>query len=305
MYLSYENFCQNTLTNLKEQLDSSFSVSIAKIEKNNHIILDGLTIQNSSVNISPTFYLNYYYEDYTNGANIEDIAADILKSYHSRKKSENMDLDFFTDFEQLKDKVVFKLVNYNQNMDLLQKIPHIRFLDLAVVFYYLIHDNSAGNATILIRNNHMQMWGASPETLYGLAFANTPHLLSSDLKNMSDVLSELMGSENISPEDDVMDINTEVTAYPMHVLSNQYKFYGAASILYPDLLKNFANEMDSDLYILPSSIHEVILIPAEYGCNIEELNQMVQDVNATQVAPEEILSDHVYLFSKKKSEITM
>jgi hypothetical protein len=259
-------------------------------------LLDGLTIQENNCNISPTIYLNYYYDELLTGKPLSVICDHILQTYHSSKPDENIDVSFYTNYENISNKILFKLIHAKKNEELLKEIPHILYLDLAIVFYCLISTTPGGSATILIHNQHLNFWNIQTSDLYQQALCNTPSLLKVELKNMNTIMQELFIDGQL---DDCM----EADSSPMYVLTNTQKLYGAGCILYTDVLNQFATRLDTDLYILPSSIHEVILLPADPDTSVEELNQMVCDVNETQVLSEEILSDHVYFYSLSQKEL--
>ena len=154
-------------------------VTIQEIIKNNDTHYDGLTILSNQLNISPTIYLNFYFKQYLKGRSLEEICHDILSVYEENKPSGNIDISFFTNYEQVKKRIVFKLINYEQNKNLLQKIPHIKILDLAIIFNCLVDADETGNATILIYNQHLSLWNITKDDLYHLAMKNhscSPHL---------------------------------------------------------------------------------------------------------------------------------
>ncbi len=286
---------------LEHDIPDPKRISIQKVTKNNNIILDGLSIMENDCNISPTLYLNYYYESYQQGASFQNVYQSLLQDYITHKPSKNIDPAFFTDFENIRDKIAMKLIHYDRNHALLKKVPHVRFLDLAIVFYGLISmDITQGNATILIHQSHLQNWGIQTEELFQIAKDNTPHVLPERLYDMNDVLHTLSESKDPSLNDIY-----PTDPYPMFVLTNETNLFGASCILYKNLLKNLAEEAQTDFYILPSSIHEVILVPTLECSNYEELSNMVQEVNDTQLQDDEILSTHAYYYSRKANEITM
>ena len=181
-----------------------------------------------------------------------------------------------------------------------KKIPHIKILDLAIIFNCLVDADETGNATILIYNQHLSLWNITKDDLYHLAMKNTPALLTYELRDMSDVLIELMAGvpcNSMKEEFEYM--------VPMYVLSNKSKLNGSGCIFYHNLLHNLCEKLECDLYILPSSIHEVILIPAYDHDSYDELTSMVKEVNSTQLSKEEILSDHVYFYSRETGQISM
>jgi hypothetical protein len=294
--MTYPEFKEAIIAYIRHALNKTVQVSIHPITKNNHIVLDGLTIMENNCNISPTIYLNYYYDELLAGKQLSVIQEHILQTYHSSKPEENIDVRFYTDYENISDKILFKLIHAKKNEELLKEIPHILYLDLAIVFYCLISTTPTGSATILIHNQHLNFWNIQTNDLYQQALQNTPSHLKAEIKNMNDIMQELLTDAEL---DDCL----EEDSAPMYVLTNNQKLYGAGCILYSDVLSQFAMRLETDLYILPSSVHEVILLPAASNTSVEELNQMVCDVNETQVLSEEVLSDHIYFYSLSKKEI--
>lgn len=305
--MNYETFKSSAVSSIQSYFGENATVTLHSITKNNNIQLDGLMIQSSSLNISPTIYLNYYYEDYLAGKSLSSVFDEIISSYQEHLPPENMDLSFFTDYHKAKYHIIYKLINYSQNAELLTDVPHFRFLDLAVVFCcYLTDDVSGtcGNATILIHNHHLSFWNITADLLYELAIKNTPILLPYDLKSMEDVLQSLCPDFNVSKNNTDYCTDESNETPPMYVLTNTEKLYGASAILYPDILASFAELIDSDLYILPSSIHEVLLLPKHKITNPSELDNIIREVNTSQVLKEDILSDHAYRFERASGFIT-
>lgn len=301
--MTYDTFKEQILAGMKDRIPLA-SLSIQSVVKNNNVKLDGLTIMEGGTNLSPTIYLNYFYETYQNGVEFSSILDTILHTYQSNKPRGKIDTSFFTDYANVRPHIAYKLIHYERNRHLFADLPHFRYLDLAIVFYCLVSSSPSGSATILIRKDHLRFWNISPTQLFDAAKENTPRLLSYDLRNMNDLMEELLAPAHSTLSDP--DIKKEDAAIcPMYVLTNQNKLNGASCILYEHLLEHFADRLCCDLYILPSSIHEVILIPATSDISYQELSQMVQEVNDTQVSPEEILSDHVYYFSRSSGSIRM
>lgn len=298
--MNYQDFKHRLVYGLKRQLGSDVTITIQDIIKNNDTHLDGLTILSPRHNLSPTIYLDYYYRQYEQGRPFDTLLSDILTIYRENCPAGRIDISFFTDYEKVKSHIILKLVNYERNQTLLSGVPHYRFLDLAIVFHCLLDSGTLGNATILIHNHHLPYWGITRDDLYALAMKNTPQLMHYELRNMTEVLHGLFPEEKSFAEDGNAD-----AVCPMYVLSNRQKLYGSSCILYHNLLAGFARRLGCDLYILPSSVHEVLLIPADDRVAAMELSAMVRDVNSSQLSREEILSDHVYYFSREDGQITM
>lgn len=299
--MKYETFKKVILERLSCDIPDPKNITIQPIYKNNGCTLDGLVIMENECNIAPTLYLNYYYDSYQEGSSFQETYDRILNSYLVNKPARSIDVSFYTDFENTRSKIAFKLIHFEKNKDLLQDIPYIPFLDLAIVFYCLISiDKNIGNATILVHNSHLSYWNVTPEKLFQIAKENALHNLPPQLHNMNSMLHDLVQAKKypsvILPEDPL---------YPMFVLSNNQNLFGAACILYEDLLKSYAEKTNSDFYILPSSIHEVILIPAYQNDSLQVFSEMVHEVNETQLSEEEILSDHAYYYSQAENRIIM
>jgi len=297
--MNYQEFKQNVIHAIQTKLGPQYKVILQDVIKNNDTHLDGLTILSDQCNISPTLYLNHYYEQYLQGANLAGICENILVQYKKHALTTSIDISFFTDFQKVQKNIIFKLVNYERNKELLRKVPHFRYLDLAIVFCCLLNSGENGYGTILIHHNHLSYWGIDADDLYHLAMENTPALLHYDLQSMTDVL------QNLFFDDDSISLEELNDTIPMYVLSNKAKVNGSGCILYQNLLSDISQKLNCDFYIVPSSIHEVLLIPTGKGTSRAELSKMVREVNATQVLREEILSNHVYYFSREKGTLSM
>ncbi len=293
--MNYETFKSSTLTSMQQRFGDNFHIFLEPVRRNNDIHLDGLTILDRSRNIAPTIFLNHYYEEYLDGKPMADVMDEIIDACQSDLPDENFDFTFFTDYEKVKYRFIYRLISYSQNTKLLKDVPHFRFLDLAVVFCCYLPDALEENATILICNEHLDHWQITSELLYETALKNTPMLLPFDLCPMEDLLH---AQETVLFESDKLEKTI------MYVLSNTQKLYGASVLLYPGLLSHFAELIGSDFYVLPSSVHEVLLFPKDARAHVKDLDCMVQSINRSHLMKEEILSDHVYLFERASGFLT-
>lgn len=210
-------------------------------------------------------------------------------------------------FESIKNKVVYQLVDYSRNIDMLKDMPHICYCDLAVVFYLILENNESGQATVMIHNKHIKVWHVDVNTLYELAGINTPRLLPADIKSMAEVMKKIANEHMGSEWRDAFfeGLSDEPKFMPQYVLTNCRGIKGAATVLYKGVLKTFADKIGNDLFILPSSVHEVILVPYEDSMNVAELGAIVKAINLSEVPDEDVLSDHVYLYSRKTEQVIM
>lgn len=306
---------------LQEYGGSDMTVRISKVRKNNGHILTGVSMYKPGSNITPTLYIDDYLKRYEEGVTFGEIMKDVIYMLENYAIDREMDISFFTEWDRAKRRIVYRLINAEKNEELLKEVPYIPFMDLAIVFYYLMGDKSMGNASIMIHKKHLAVWEVEEKSLYDVAVKNTHKMLPYAIQNISQLMRDVlfenigkqMGEKGCTDKECVEEITDRMMEQlsPIHqqvnmyVLSNNSRYYGAACILYKDLLKKFAESHDADIYILPSSVHEMILLPDRGGEDPVKLAEMVRDVNDTQLSPEEVLSDSVYYYDRKSGEIRM
>lgn len=298
----------NFVTSVKEEVEKKAGggcrVKLHDVRKNNGIMLTGLTVMQDDSNISPTIYLNNYYEEYTDGrVTMAGVVKGVLDTYNRNKINQSVDMQYFLNFESVRQRVVYKLVNTEKNRALLEDVPHKEFLDLSIIFRCLVSDDELGTASVLIHNSHMEMWGVTVEELYQAAEENTPRLLEYEIKSAAEVLHDIIMEEGSKTFDDEACMAGFGDNVPMYILSNKRKVEGAACILYPNLIHDFADAAGSSLYIIPSSIHEMILLPARHSKEGMEIKSMIQEINDTQVSVEEVLSYSLYFYDREEKRI--
>lgn len=303
--MDYERFLEEVRFAVQEKLGDGHEISVQKVTKNNGIVLDGLVISSKDKNFAPTIYLNSYYMCFTLGKPLPEILGEIIAGYEENKDIAFENMEKFLNFDSLKDKIVYKLVQKEWNRKLLEDIPSFGFLDLAVVFYLILEKNKKEQMTALIHNSHMTSWGVTKEELYQLAKENTPKLLPSVIRGLKDVMREIMrksSGESFKEElpEDFLDNSSLMP--PLYVLTNQTQINGASCILYDNCLAEFAEEQGSDIVIIPSSTHETLLIP-DQGLDYDEFLKMVVDINKTEVSDEDVLANSVYKYEREEGKI--
>ena len=290
--MDYKEFTDSIVDLLQERMGADYDIKVTNVTKTNDIRLTGVIMMRESDKISPTIYLEEPYRQYCAGADMQEIARRIEALYREQMKEFNLDFDFFKEFECVRDRIFHKIIHYEKNRNLLEDVPHFRWCDLAVVFYYSIEDSMLGRASILIHNNHLDMWEQKTDVLYQNAQRNMRRYMPELLVSMQELIEEMTGVKS-----------SEEEAGKLYVLTNSEKMYGASAMLYSDKIRELADRMQSDLLILPSSVHEVLLLPDDHEREYEFYRRMVAEVNTTQVEPEEILSYSLYRYSREKEEI--
>lgn len=293
--MNYQQFVMTINERVNYLFDAEIKSDIHTALKNNGTRRTGLTISRIGTNISPTIYLEEYYHQYQDGMSIEHIACNIVELYHEIKFEHSWEVQQLQDFERIKSQIVYKLIHRSQNKKLLEDIPFIPYLDLAIVFFVLLETTEHGTATITITKEMQRVWDVPSLTLYQLASINTPKLLPAEFKPMRTVICEMLGSKQT--EDDLEDNH-------MYILSNTLRHLGASCILYNHVLEDIGNQLDEDFYILPSSIHETIILPARFSPAKSSLDEMIEEINLTQLDEEEILSNRAYYYDHQKNKLS-
>lgn len=306
MNLNYEEFKERIKDDIKDYMDEKYKdceVVIRKVNKTNREV-DGLNMLDipGLKNATPTLYVNDLYEKYEKTGDYEEVARMAaetmeygIKSFNSQIKEECLDTS------KLKDKVFFSLINAEQNRELLNTVPHREFEDLAIVYRWNIGAASDGVYTNLVNNDLAEKEGLTENDLYNAASKNTKELFPVSIKNMNEVIGEMIFGESGIDEEMQKEFSEVMQETPdencMYVITNESKLFGAASMLYEEPIHELAEQVGGDLYILPSSVHEVIAVPADFG-SPEELAEMVYEVNMEQVDINDRLSNQVYHYDK-------
>ncbi len=293
--MNFENFKEAVKEKVSGAIGTDCKIELNDVTKNNGVILCGLTIVSTESNISPTIYLNKYYTAFEDGSfELDEIADDILRIYMDNKIDRSIDASIFTDYSRCKNTLAYKLINTEKNKELLKCIPHMEFFDLSIVFESILPGEYEGRASILIRNEHMQAWDITQDRLSKDAFQNAPLINEYNIISSEDILQGM--PVVVEPSDDFI---------PLYILSNKSHTNGAACMLYPEVLKNFSEKVGKNIYIIPSSVHEVLLMPETDLMDTEFIREMIREVNDTTVDAEQILSYSVYFYNRSTDEITM
>ncbi|MDO5424486.1 MAG: DUF5688 family protein [Eubacteriales bacterium] len=294
--MNYKEFLSYVHRKVQENLGEHTRVELHHVTKNNAVAKDGLLIIEDGRNISPIIYLNNFYTAYQMGTSMPEIISDVIQACRQNQIDTQAEQEFYQEFSQVSGKVVCKLINYEKNREVLKRTPHFHYLDLAVVCCYLVDHGSLGKGTVQIYRSHLEMWEITEKELIENAKENTLKLLPWTLQSMEDLFADF----GYRP---VFDGKEE--GFPMYILSNREKTLGASVILYDQVLQSVARRLKEDFYILPSSVHECMVVPRSIRFSRKILAEMVRDVNRTQVPPEDVLSNEVYLYDCEKHSLTL
>ena len=303
--MEYKKFVCMVEEKLNLKLEGGMKASKYSVVKNNGMEKTGMILESDEYNIAPAIYLEEFFEQYQKGMSIDRIVNEILEFYEKVKVEEDYDVSQLSLYENVKKKVAFKLVNTEKNQQMLKEVPHIPLLDLSIVFYILVDVDEKGSATIQIRNEHIENWNVTVEQLYKDAKLNVKCLIPARLMCMQHVIEKLYDISKGEEKDLLKAKFPPENKEFMYILTNSIHQFGAAVLAYPNILEMASRIISEDFYLLPSSIHEVIFIPKSKSPDLKDLNEMINEVNETQVQEEEVLSDHAYYYEKNTHTLMM
>jgi len=262
------------------------------IPKNN-TVRKGITIKFDNISLAPTIYPDSYYQDWQDGRSMSDIVSgirsELIKTVpglsHFNVGSINRD--------SADSHLYASIVNYENNKEWLKNIPHERVADLAV-FAKWKFDNADPNSVLSSKITEPLLAKLQLTKEEALKIAKTNSARSAKFESMDTVMRNMMVDDGMDKE--LAEMMFPAQSASLSVLTNESGIDGAALIACPEVLKTVQKEIGEDFYILPSSIHEVLIVPKSEMDDVEDLKQMVLSVNEAEVPPEDRLSDNVYEF---------
>ena len=298
--MDYEEFKEQFISAVKESLyeqGSDMNVSVNEVKKLNESY-EAMTVTPEGARVGVNIGIERFYDAYNEGRPFDEVVDKAVETInHGINERPDFDIDSFTDYSQMKEKLAMEVVSAETNKEMLENVPHKDLEDMAVVYRFVLSSDDEGRASILVTNQILESMGVTPEQLHADALEIAPQIKPAEIKGMSEVMAEMMGMEQaealgimpMRPEDEQLFVATVPD-----------KTHGAGVLAYQNFMDQAAERVGGDFFILPSSIHEVLIVPDNGRMDLKELEAMVRDVNATQVAPADKLTDNVYHYDSKE-----
>ncbi len=305
--MDFNEFKSSIIENIMDFLPERYEgmgIALQEVTKNNGQCLTGLLIRMENSNVAPCIYLDQYYAQYQNGRDMDDILH-AISDVRTSNEAIHFDADRITDFEQVRDKIICRLVNAETNGEYLSDKPHMQMDDLVVVYAVRLGSYEGGQMSVAITNNIMENYGITIKELHEIALHNLSES-AIEFKSMRETMIDLMFPDGL-PENDPMErlLPKEDNMRSMYVLTNAERLNGAAAVLDRNTMDRIAEKFGGDYIVIPSSIHEVIILPITADVSLSEIEQVIQDVNSEYVSPEERLSNHAYRYDSKSHKLVM
>lgn len=300
--MNRKEFYDYVKDHVKEFLPESFAnadIQLHEVTKQNGLTLTSVVIPVEGSNVTPNIYLDSFYQEYLAGKDPDICSGDVADLW-----IEKMDVDLsvnvndFLDYENVKEKLQVRICDAEANRAWLQGKAHTLHGDFAAFYTINIQENADGIASTAVTTELLDTWGIDLSTLHQDA-------MKADLKrvpalhSMDDLISSMVFG--VGEPENLLGKQIDASSFnqPMFCLTNENRMNGAGLILNEDIRRQLADFMKCDFYILPSSIHEILVVPADGTMKLQELNSMVKEVNETQVSVEERLSDKVQFCDEK------
>ena len=292
-------FYTNLTETLKENLGTDWTIELhTDVILNNGTTHIALILYKNGEKLHPQIYLERFFEDYKRGKTMKEILQDVMTTYEEALKNINPDsLSGIEDWEQVKGRLAFRLLSKERNKETLENYVYKDFLDLAAIVTFCAEIDEQGVKAIRVTHDLAERWNVSKEEILQAAEENTEDLFP---VRMEPILDTLCRVADISRDDLPEEVLAEEDSPQIMVLTNYLGVNGATVLLYDSLLQQVYEKLGGKFIILPSSIHEVIVMPSASAPHAADSQKMVEQINRSSVKEEEILSDSVYLYDGEK-----
>ncbi|MCQ2511412.1 MAG: DUF5688 family protein, partial [Lachnospiraceae bacterium] len=290
--MDFNEFQNQILQEAKDRM-WGVQVEIRPVEKLQGESYTGLSIQPNDSPMAATLNLDTVYNQMVDqGKSFQEVADDLIT--HAADIIVDMpkiDVNDITNYDQMKNTLVVQVIPTDRNAEMLADIPHKNIEDMSLVYRMQIDQNENGTSSVLITNAMLENYGVTVDQLHqdamDAAVINNP----ATFRSMQEVLSDLMGMP--------ADLMPPMDGPQMYVASVENSLNGAGVIAYPDFMNQVAEQVGGDFFVLPSSVHEVLVVPDDGSIDRHDLESMVREVNASEVLPKDQLSDNVYHYDSQ------
>lgn len=306
--LNFEEFSAKLVETLNSYYAGSYSVAIHKVQKNNGVELNGLTIAKNGESAGVTVYMEDFYERYLMEQSMGQIVAYLVKLVPKYDLS-GMNTDFLGDYKSVKSKLFFKLLNKEKNRKFMHESPYVEYLNLILIPCCLIMQENGECGLVQTRNVYLDTWGISEDQLIEDTWENACHISKCKFKSTMDIYMDYF-KENL-PEIPGVDIEAMAASMASHfaarndflIATNTMEFYGASVIAFPENLEAISQKVGGSFLVLPCSVHEVIIRPVTGRIDSKEYSDMVREINRDALDRQDVLSDSPYFYDARTKKL--
>ncbi len=309
--MDYESFKERVMREFLDYMPERYAgceLELRKVPKVN-TCLTGVVIKpkEKCSFCGPTFYMERMYDQYKNCESFEKVMAN--QAIYLEESLKYLPKDILElDLASIKDKIVFQVVNTKENREMIALCPHRNFMDLSVVYRAITNVDDEGVSGFLITNDIAKAEDLTEKALYAMAKKNTKKLFPFKRERIEETMMRMMkrwGANDKDIDESFPYIDEVPEKERVYVISNQFEFFGANALLYKDVIGDVANSIGTDCYILPSSVHDLVVLSTDIFGESTKLINLVRETNSEHVRTSDRLSDSIYLYSLADKKINM
>ena len=297
-------FAENVAEQIKKYLPEHLQegkLRVMEVIKNNDTCLIGLSFYTSENVVIPVIYMESFYYRVQQGESMEEVIKSIAECLEqSAQVKELPQLSTMADYKSIEDYLMVVIVNTTTNRKMLSEMPHYEIEDLSIICEVsipLVECEMSGS--FKVTNDLLSKWGVTKEEVFEKAKKNTIQNLQPELYSMDSLIGFSENQDNLLQEGKELSTND----FPMYILTNSKKRYGAVALIFPQILERIEQLFSEGYYLLPSSIHELIVVPKNENMIPQELGRLVREANREDVLSEEVLSDRIYEYDKEAGKV--
>lgn len=302
--MNYAEFTRKLADSVQGRLGESREADLRAVITDNQVSRTGIAITaagSEETKIVPRIFLESYYEQYKAGRTVRELTDSFLHDYEACSVNIGIISGNFREFSRVQDSIRLRIINAEKNSDLLKEMPHRRFLDLAVTCYYSPDAAGFENGRINVSTEDLEDWEISEEELFEIAEQNMRNYEPPVVRPLAEIVEE-MGAGPAEPDLKERNVPSAFPA-PLYVITGKSAYHGAVYMADPSVTAGLACKLGCDYYLLPSSVHEVIALPALSTANARDLNELVAGINMAVVPETQVLADHCYFYSMEEGVI--
>lgn len=268
----------------------------------------GLALWEEGAAAAFTIWLNPLYQKYKEGSSLYSVFSELQAACQNIILPKETLADFVADFGLVMPRICYRLVNRYRDKEFLKTVPYVPWLDLAIEFYILVSVKDGKENSVLIDNSLMEKWGfKDTEELYAIASKNMQKVFPGSIRPMEEILASFEKDKEGEAGEVEKRHNrmwADVGVGQLYIATNKEMLNGAGVVLYDGLLRSFAESVGKDLYLIPSSVHEmVIAVEGEKEGEKERLKEIVQEANWGLVDGKEVLSNKIYRYDRMADKV--
>lgn len=289
--MDYQEFSASLIRGVQNRLESGWVLKLRTISRKDTAKIRAVSVYQEDRQISPWIYMAPFYHMFSNGSSLEEQGQELWSIIRMTTGEKRIPSDVFIEFASAAPYLGLRLMSFDENKEFLKQVPHRRYLDLAVICQLMFPCGEDAMGSAVVYRQHMRLWQVTEDILFDTALTGMQAHFPAVLTKLEDYLQ--MGGREGKP------------GSGLYILSNSRSFFGAASLLYPGSCRRACEKLGGSFYILPSSVHEVLLLGLFGQMTDDQLRRTVCEVNNTELLPQEVLSGQIYFYDHEKDQVSI